>query len=257
MTPDGDTTSTLPLTTLDVPMVGETAIDAKRDTSSVSVYLSYAHEDERDIEFIRDTLLEAGIEVRPTSPIPGSSWAQHYRQELLSADAVLVILTEHYRIASFVFAELAEAIDAHKRMIPILISKAADVPAVLGPYQSLDLMDPESRQERLKGLISRLKKGSLGKQIDPGEELEKIKAQESLLRREEKEQNQRIDVLEEREESALATATGAAAAIASGATIGSLAGPVGTILGGVFGGAIAAYYRRHLSSDKFRSKRQG
>ena len=252
-------------------MVGATGIETKRDQSSMPVYLSYIHEDERDIEFIRNALLQAGIKARPTSPIPGSSWTQHYRQELLSADAVLVILTEHYRIASFVFAELAEAIDAGKRIVPILISKDANVPAVLGPYQALDLTDPNSRQERLEWLISRLIEGSLGRQVDPGEELEKIKIQESLLHWEEEAQRRQIDVLDEREKSTLATATGAAAAIAggaavgslattaiaSGAAIGSLVGPIGTIIGGAAGGAIAAYYRRRLSSDKSRSKRQG
>jgi hypothetical protein len=104
---------------------------------------------------------------------PGDNWAKRVREQVSASDLVVALITPAYLRDPLVYAELAEAIDKRKKIVPIHVP-GAEVPVVLRPYQSVEAGDVDR-------LADQLRSTELTSQVDLHEELRSVTAQRRLV----------------------------------------------------------------------------
>jgi hypothetical protein len=108
---------------------------------------------------------------------PGDNWAKRVRESVSASDLVLALITPAYLRDPLVYAELAEAINGRKKIVPMPVP-GAEIPAVLRPYQSVEAtFEPDS----VDRLADQLHSAELTNPVDPHEELRSVAAQRRLV----------------------------------------------------------------------------
>lgn len=137
------------------------------------VFLSYSHDNEKEVSRLRQELIDGGIDVWWDKEIlPGQDWRFELQNAMKRCDAVVLCLSKELqqRSSSGVYAEIREAIDAYRGfapgnrfLIPIRLSEC-DIPDFeidstlsLNSLQSLDLFPETARDHALERLMSMLR----------------------------------------------------------------------------------------------------
>lgn len=130
------------------------------------VFISYAQDGFAFAREIEEELASNGFTVFTKQDLrSGEFWAERLRNMTAESDTFIVLITPECLGDYFVFSELtqaaeAQARDCHKRIIPILLDRNAQVPAMLSMYRALDLSDPSPRKHGIRLLVDAIKESS-------------------------------------------------------------------------------------------------
>lgn len=108
---------------------------------------------------------------------PGDNWAKRVRESVSASDLVLALITPEYLHDPLVYAELAEAINGRKKIVPVHVP-GAEIPAVLRPYQPVEAAFEPAAVDRLADQLHRV---ALTNPVDTREELRSVVAQRILV----------------------------------------------------------------------------
>jgi len=133
------------------------------------VFLSYCHDNQKEVQKLRADLVAAGETVWWDEDIlPGQDWKLAIKQAMQDAYAVIVCLSPELekRVSSGVYPELRDAISAYRQyapgsiyLVPVRLSEcrvppiSIDDTSTLDSLQRIDLFPPNERDTRLKKLI--------------------------------------------------------------------------------------------------------
>lgn len=140
--------------------------------SKKHVFLSYCHDNRKDVAQLRDELVAVGEPVWWDQEIlGGQDWKHEIRKAMKEAYAVVVCLSKESeaRLKSGIYPELADAVQAYRQyapgsvfLIPVRLSSCS-IPDVeisdtktLGSLQVIDLFPPSKRHDGLQNLIQSL-----------------------------------------------------------------------------------------------------
>ncbi len=140
--------------------------------SKKHVFISYCHDNKKEVARLRDDLIRAGEQVWWDKEIlPGEDWRLAIHQAMKDSYAVILCLSKEAgdRTKSGIYPEARDAVDYFREyppgslfLIPVRLSKC-EVPAIridgatmLDSIQHVDLFPPSKRPERLNRLIKAL-----------------------------------------------------------------------------------------------------
>jgi hypothetical protein len=137
---------------------------SKAPTQPTKVFLSYASDDRELAESLKEVLKQEGIEVwdgQATIQV-GENIRYEVQKAVDSADAVVFQMSPSWSTSARAQAELGAALasrahDARKKILPVLLDKAAEPSPWLSSHFFLDLSDPRTRQTKLVKLVEALK----------------------------------------------------------------------------------------------------
>lgn len=123
------------------------------------VFLSYAQADESLARQLAEALREQGLSVwvDEENLQPGAEWASAIQSAIERSKNVVVLLSENSSKSEWVRREAAIALAGTKRVVPVFLSKHADIPFIMQHLQGVDLSDPERFGSVLKRLVRALK----------------------------------------------------------------------------------------------------
>ena len=152
-------------------VAGNTTIGSKM--TKEHVFLSYCHEDRKEVAKLRDDLLAAGEVVWWDQDIlPGQNWRWVLRRAVEDAYAVVACFSKETdkRQASGMFPELRNAIDIYRTLapgntflIPVRLSSSQlphleiDAVTMLSSLQYIDLFPQSRRAEGIDRLVAALR----------------------------------------------------------------------------------------------------
>ena len=110
----------------------------------MAVFLSYTKEDAALAARLSEDLKRAGIEVwsAKTAIEPGADWVSEIDQAISEASDLLFIVPSHrglWQASEISLAVASKQVDPNKRIVPILVRPAEEIPFFLRRYQALDL----------------------------------------------------------------------------------------------------------------------
>jgi tetratricopeptide (TPR) repeat protein len=121
------------------------------------LFISYAHDDEAQVEQLVDILREGGHDPWFDDHLmPGQDWKARLNREIEAADAFVYTLTSHSVKSEWCRWELARAVELGKPVIPVLLVEGTAIPNALGHYQYADFSEgatPESVARLMGGLM--------------------------------------------------------------------------------------------------------
>lgn len=225
-------------------------------------FISYARADEDAARRFARELERRGIRETWMDRIvaPGQAWTSQLETAISESDLFFVLVSRESSRSQWVAAETALAIsmaeEGRTRVIPVLLDREAEVPALLSYVQGLEFFDPERSQKQLDVLIRSIDRGrptERDRTLDLEAQLRYVKASREALSKEISIQASRRAVWS----STIAAATTALAAVA-GILAGALsvadikvdslirwALPFGLgVLASVLGFILTAYIRR-------------
>ncbi len=140
------------------------------------VFISYCHDNEKEVRRLRDDLIQAGEQVWWDKKIlPGENWKLAIHQAMKESYAVILCLSKEMegRTTSGIYPEARDAIEYFREyppgslfLIPVRLSEC-EVPAIpidgmtmLDSIQHVDLFPPSKRAEGLDRLIKALRQAS-------------------------------------------------------------------------------------------------
>ncbi len=104
------------------------------------LFISYAHDDIRKVRQLVAIFRQGGHEPWFDEKLhTGEEWRDKLREEIEAADALVYVITPASIESEWCRWELATAIRAAKRIIPILLRKVDAIPSPLNKYQYIDL----------------------------------------------------------------------------------------------------------------------
>ena len=120
-----------------------------RNRRQPAVFISYARSEAQFASHLRDRLSAADIDVHWDMELPaGSSLSDVLKTSIDAADIVIVLISPDYFSSKWAQAELATALSAKKRVLPILV-RPGEVEGPLAYYQHLDAIhNPSDAVER-------------------------------------------------------------------------------------------------------------
>lgn len=119
-------------------------------------FISYATEDRRYVEGLSKALHEAGFSTWfDQEVIPGTNWTDELEQNLLTARAVLVVLTPHSSQSEWVKNEIAFALRNGRLLIPLLRADC-QIPLSLSRRQYIDACDGAYPAARIAEALTKL-----------------------------------------------------------------------------------------------------
>ena len=131
--------------------------------SKHTVFAAYARVDTETVHAIIGKLKARGVKIWvDTFDIRiGANWSDTIENAIRSADTVLFFISEASMVSEFCKAEVRWAIDAGKRILPVVIDQVRNevIPFDLAKYQYLIYRDPED-ETALAALESSLKAGA-------------------------------------------------------------------------------------------------
>jgi hypothetical protein len=152
------------------------------------VFISYAQDGFAVAREIEEELVYDGFTVFSEQDLQsGEFWADRLRDMTAECHVFIALVTPEYLGDYFVFSELAQAVEARRRdrsktVIPILLDRHTQVPAMLAMYHVLDLSDPASRERGLRLLVDAIN-GSLSQNSSRWEDLVAAQSQNIKLSR--------------------------------------------------------------------------
>lgn len=144
------------------------------------LYVSAARDEPEKLRELVAGMRRNGFDVvhsATTAVEPGDNWAKRVRESVSASDLVLALITPAYLRDPLVYAELAEAINARKKIVPMCMP-GAEIPAVLRPYQPVEAAFDDASLDRL---ADQLREAELTNPVDTREELRSVAAQRSLV----------------------------------------------------------------------------
>jgi hypothetical protein len=116
--------------------------EAITPTRHLSVFISYAKQDEKVADSVQNFLNQAGYRASTftTSVSPGDRWISSISLSLETADAVIILLSRAALESPWVLYEISASIasverSSYKRVIPVALSKDLAPSGVLAQYQ--------------------------------------------------------------------------------------------------------------------------
>lgn len=121
------------------------------------VFLSYAREDRPQIDRLAADLRKHRIKVWYDSLLEGGqNWQQHIELALLSCDVLLTVISPHSTTSPYVQAEVKNALEQGKLVIPLVYEKS-ELPLALQHHQYLHIGDEKRYQNSLEELVKIIK----------------------------------------------------------------------------------------------------
>ena len=116
------------------------------------VFISHSRADNPIAHRLTDDLRDAGLTVWIDEKVqPGQNWAATISEAIDSSKNILILLSEHSAKSDWVRSEAALAFSKkEKRVIPVLLSRNADIPIILRSLQSLDLSEDERYESNVE-----------------------------------------------------------------------------------------------------------
>jgi isopentenyl diphosphate isomerase/L-lactate dehydrogenase-like FMN-dependent dehydrogenase len=135
--------------------MNEKAADNKSRTRGPRIFISYARDDRRVAQVIAERLTAAGAEAFFDVEMPvGESFTDSLVTAIRSSDCVIALMSPSYFASRWNQAEIAESLDAGKRVIPVRV-RPCDIEGLLGYLQWLDLSD-SAAMDRLVEIATRV-----------------------------------------------------------------------------------------------------
>jgi hypothetical protein len=129
----------------------------KQPAASASVFISYSHRDSRIVSILAEQLSAAGVEVSSDMSLQvGASFSEVLVDAIGQSDLVIAVVSPDYLASDWAQAELAAALSAHRRVLPILVRPAT----VEGPLQYIQFLDATSDPQRAGEMVIPLLAGA-------------------------------------------------------------------------------------------------
>ena len=135
--------------------------------NETEIFLSYAREDESEVERILHALRERGFRVFFDQDMPsGVDWESVLEAKLRSAYGVVVVWSSHSVKSDWVVREAAVGLEKD-RLFPIRTERGVDLPSSFAHKQAVDLSnwngDPKDPKfDRVLGLLQPLWEAQVG-----------------------------------------------------------------------------------------------
>ena len=111
-------------------------------TDKHDVFICYSHLDGRFVEQLARCLQQAGVSVWYDEDIgSGRSWRKEIEEAIQGARLVLVVLSASSVISDYVRKEISYAVEADKKLLPVLLEAVDIVPVALSDLQWIDARD--------------------------------------------------------------------------------------------------------------------
>lgn len=130
----------------------------------MKVWITFAFEDKEFVERLRKHLREADIEVLDVENeiLPGDNIVESIYQAISSADIIFVIISKASEERQWFSTELGLIIseirkNRHKKIIPILKDRQAQIPPFINQYQYLDISESKDAGLQIDKLIATIK----------------------------------------------------------------------------------------------------
>jgi TIR domain len=127
---------------------------------TMKAFVSYAKDDENAVRPMLAALANEGVQLfLPGEQIlPGEPWLDKIEGAIQSADAFVVFISPKSTRSDWVQHELAVALTQitkgkHKKIIPVLLNKDAEIPFFLKNVQYLDMSSERARTENQDKLL--------------------------------------------------------------------------------------------------------
>ena len=131
----------------------------------MDIYISYSHKSKEFVRRLSSDLRENEFSVWIDEDIisAGEKWSDKITETIEQSDIVLVVLSKDSLTSSFQSSELAYAIASqrkklNKKVIPLLLDKAAELPFFLKDVVYIDFSENEKYKERFVLLLQALSK---------------------------------------------------------------------------------------------------
>jgi hypothetical protein len=133
------------------------------DTRRPRIFLSHVAADSSHSSRLAALLREQGAEVLTEEILPGENFSWAIARKIDSADAAMILLSPKSTSSATLNAEASLAVeksirDPRFRVIPVVLEPALRPPAVLRGFQSLDLSDPKTRNDRLSQALNEIER---------------------------------------------------------------------------------------------------
>jgi hypothetical protein len=141
------------------------AVQEKKRTQTLHVFLSYARADEEDINKIQSILYKYyNLRIFTSEMLnAGEDWKTKLRDEIAQCDIFIVLLSPNSIESSWVLTELGAAWGLEKLIVPIFTQPEvlSKIPVELKDTQSFDIGYLEEHPEALKPIIDHYKENIL------------------------------------------------------------------------------------------------
>jgi len=153
----------------------------------MKVWITYAYEDKEFVEKLKNFLKKADLEVLDVENEikPGDNIVETIYKAISESDIIFVILSKSSSGRQWFSTEIGLIISEirnhrHKKIIPILKDKEAEIPAFINQYQFLDASDEKSINTQFEKLLTTI---NLRKESQIGNKEIDIKANEIFMSR--------------------------------------------------------------------------
>ena len=158
-----------------------------------TAFISYVRTDEAAARRLAEELERRGISTASMDKVvaPGQAWTSQLEAAISESDLFFVLVSRESSRSQWVAAETALAISladqGRTRVIPVLVDRDGEIPALLSHVQGLQFFDPEKSQQQLDVLIRSIDKGQpteRDRTSDLGAQLRYVKASREALEKE-------------------------------------------------------------------------
>ncbi|GAA2658980.1 MULTISPECIES: toll/interleukin-1 receptor domain-containing protein [Actinosynnema] len=232
----------------------------KVHTHTQKVFVSTAHADSAVADRLHKVLTENGYDVYPKTTCAGNSISEWHREQIRGSDTVLLLVPRPDTVNSQLFSDLAEALEAQKTIIPVLVDARSRTPAVLQSRQAVKLVNEEDWENRLLTIVDSIEKKPPNP-VDANAELQRIRTHENTLMSEFRTSLETLDNTRRKDADILLEASKFSSTIASGLIVGTVLGfgpLVGIAAAGLASYAVkSALRRRRRRGDVAHRKAEG
>jgi hypothetical protein len=130
----------------------------------MKVWITYAYEDKEFVEKLKSVLKQANLEVLDVENeiLPGDSIVETIYKAISESDIIFVILSKSSSGRQWFSTEIGMIISEirnhrHKKIIPILKDKEAEIPTFINQYQFFDASNPKNVITQFEKLLASIK----------------------------------------------------------------------------------------------------
>jgi hypothetical protein len=120
----------------------------------MSIFVSYAHQDQKWAKSLISMLVEKGVDVwdAPSKLAPGDNWPLEVGKALERAEAMIVLVSPAATRSQDVQREIGYALSSerfHDRLIPIIVKPTEKIPWILAWMKPMKGNDPMQVSDRV------------------------------------------------------------------------------------------------------------